>query len=185
MEPSELSVRLRYLNDSAHLLATTSPTASRYLMNRHNALMFDSKIELSQEQKTKACGACGTITTLGWEASSENDIQRKKRKGRLGSQVTKLPKAMVYSCGICSKKTRIPTGTSKPGRRSKVPLQSTTISTAPTPQAPSGETSNPPQKAAKRKQRKKGVLEAILARNHPQPSNTGFGLDLSDFMKKT
>ncbi|PVH88793.1 hypothetical protein DL98DRAFT_402632 [Cadophora sp. DSE1049] len=185
MEPPKLSARLRYLNESAHLLATTSPTTSRYLMSRHNALMFDSKIELSEEQKKKACGACGTIMILGWEATLENNVQRKKGKGRQETEATKPPKSMIYSCGTCSKKTRIPAGISKSARRNKASLHFTSISTAPTPQSQASQSNPPSQKGPKRKSRKKGVLEAILARNQPQPANTGFGLDLSDFMKKS
>ncbi|KAH7409297.1 hypothetical protein BKA64DRAFT_392860 [Cadophora sp. MPI-SDFR-AT-0126] len=185
LETPELSARLRYLNNSAHLLATTSPATSRYLLSRHNALMFESKIDLSEEQKKRACSACGTIMILGWEATLENNVERKKGKGRHGTEAMKPPKAMIYSCGTCSKKTRIPTGISKSARRNKGSLQSTSNSMVPTPQSQASQSNAPSQKGAKRKSRKKGVLEAILARNQPQPANTGFGLDLSDFMKRS
>ncbi|KAG4423980.1 hypothetical protein IFR04_002822 [Cadophora malorum] len=185
MEPPELSARLRYLHGAAHLLATTSPITSRHLVSRHNALMFDSKLDLSDEQKTKACGACGTIMLLGWEATLENDIRRKQGQGDEVKEATKQPKAMVYSCGTCSKKTRMSTGIAKAARRNRKVSNHTSIPAASAPQSQASQSSTLSQKPAKRKSRKKGVLESILARNQPKPTNAGFGLDLSDFMKKS
>ncbi|KAH6711048.1 hypothetical protein DL95DRAFT_1867 [Leptodontidium sp. 2 PMI_412] len=191
MEPPGLSARLRYLNESAHLLATTSPTTSRYLMSRHNALMYDSKIELSESQKKKACGACGTIMILGWEATLQSEVRSRKGKAagntaRKEREAARHLRTMVYTCGTCSKKTQFPTSISKPIRRNKAALPSTSTSTAPTLQSQASEANTPSKKAPKRKSRKKGVLEAILARNQaPQATSSGFGLDLSDFMKKS
>ncbi|KAG4444495.1 hypothetical protein IFR05_000086 [Cadophora sp. M221] len=191
MEPPELSTRLRYLNESAHLLATTAPTTSRYLMSRHNALMYDSKIELSESQKKKACGACGTIMILGWEATLQTEVRSKKGKAaRKEREAAGYVRTMVYTCGTCSKKTRFPTSISKPIRRKKAALSSTSTSTAPAPasapQSQSNDSSTPSKKAPKRKSRKKGVLDAILARSQaPQATSSGFGLDLSDFMRKS
>lgn len=185
MEPPELSARLRYLDGAAHLLATTSPTTSRHLVSRHNALLFDSKIDLTDEQKKKACGACGTIMILGWEATLDNNVHGKRGKGNQEKEAKKKPKAMVYSCGTCTKKTRMPTGTSKAARRNRNLLQSTSTPVASAPESQVSRSNTPSQKSAKRKSRKKGVLESILARSQPQSTNAGFGLDLSDFMKKS
>ncbi|EKD12215.1 RNAse P Rpr2/Rpp21/SNM1 subunit domain-containing protein [Drepanopeziza brunnea f. sp. 'multigermtubi' MB_m1] len=187
MDPKELSARLRFLNDSAHLLATTAPATSRYIMTRHNALMFDSKIDLSESQRRDACGACGTIMTLGWEATLEQDTpKRRKGKSKPGTDASKAPKTMIYSCGACSKKTRISSGITKPpGRHRKAMSNSSSnpvsIVTNTTPQA----TSTPTPSSKKRQKSKKGGLAAILAKNQASQSSSGFGLDLMDFMKKS
>ncbi|KAL2068808.1 hypothetical protein VTL71DRAFT_15146 [Oculimacula yallundae] len=188
MDPPELSARLRYLNHSAHLLATTSPATSRYLMSRHNALIYDSKIELSEAQKRKACGACGTIMILGWEATLEGEERSKKRNTQKKLEVENQPRAMVYTCATCSKKTRFLTGISKPARRIRTAMNSQPISSHPAPQSQSqtSDTKAPLKTGAKRKSRKKGVLDAILAKNQATKAlSSGFGLDLSDFMKKS
>lgn len=187
MESSELSARLRYLNDSAHLLAASSPTTSRYLMSRHNALVYDSKIDQSEAQKKKACGACGTIMVLGWEATLETESRGRKGKARKAMESTKERRAMVYTCGTCSKKTRFPTDISKPIRRSKAALHSTSVSASPAPvtQSQPGVADTSSKKTPKRKSRNKGVLDAILARSQAQSTSSGFGLDLSDFVKKS
>ncbi|KAH7336315.1 hypothetical protein BKA65DRAFT_31700 [Rhexocercosporidium sp. MPI-PUGE-AT-0058] len=188
MEPPELAARLRYLNESAHLLATTSSTTSRYLMSRHNALMYDWKMELSEAQKKKACGSCGTIMILGWGATLESSVQNTKDKTRAKRKVRKQPRAMVYSCGTCSKTTRFPMSISKPSRRNKSVLHATSTLTAPAPvpQSQTSDANTPSKKAPRRKSRKKGVLDAILARSQaPQATSSGFGLDLNDFMKKS
>ncbi|KAJ5054030.1 uncharacterized protein L3040_000316 [Drepanopeziza brunnea f. sp. 'multigermtubi'] len=148
--------------------------------------MFDSKIDLSESQRRDACGACGTIMTLGWEATLEQDTpKRRKGKSKPGTDASKAPKTMIYSCGACSKKTRISSGITKPpGRHRKAMSNSSSnpvsIVTNTTPQA----TSTPTPSSKKRQKSKKGGLAAILAKNQASQSSSGFGLDLMDFMKK-
>lgn len=185
----ELSMRLRFLNDSAHLLATTAPATSKYIMTRHHALMFDSRIELSESQKRDSCGACGTIMTLGWEATLEHNA-RAGRKGKRKPKVeaARPPKTMVYSCGSCSAKTRISSGATRaPGRHGNSLARSSStnpalLSTA-TASGPTSTSSTSTSK--KRAKSKKGGLAALLAKHQASQSTSGFGLDLMDFMKKT
>ncbi|CZT08197.1 hypothetical protein WAI453_002200 [Rhynchosporium graminicola] len=187
MEPPELSARLRFLNDSAHLLATNSPATSRYLMSRHNALLYDSKIELSDAQKQKACGACGTIMILGWEATIAIEKSSKRGTARKEAKVgNHQPRAMVYSCTTCFRKTRFSTGMSKPARRRRTTLHSTNKLPALMPPFQTKDAKTPAKSGSKGKSRKKGVLDAMMARSQAsQPSSSGFGLNLSDFMKKS
>jgi ribonuclease MRP protein subunit SNM1 len=192
MAAPELSARLRYLNESAHLLATTAPETSRHLMSKHNSLMFDNNLDPTESQRRKACGACGTIMVSGWQGKVEVDSQGARRgKRRPSVQASKKP-SVVYTCNSCSRKTRfLLNSSSKPARHKAVPSQliSSSIgkvaSTAPiTDVNPTTSTANSSSK--KRAQsRKKSGLGAILAKQRTsQSAGTGFGLDLMDFMKK-
>ncbi|KUJ23190.1 uncharacterized protein LY89DRAFT_679986, partial [Mollisia scopiformis] len=106
MASPELSAHLRYLNESAHLLATAAPETSRHLMSRHNALLFANQIEVEGTQRKSACGACGALVVPGWEGTLESHIERSKvSKKRKPVERTVQKRAMVYECGICGKKT--------------------------------------------------------------------------------
>ncbi|KAI9055727.1 hypothetical protein LZ554_000668 [Drepanopeziza brunnea f. sp. 'monogermtubi'] len=126
--------------------------------------MFDSKIDLSESQRREACGACGTIMTLGWEATLEQDAPKgRKGKSKSGTDAPKAPKTMIYSCGACSKKTRISSGITKPpGRHRKAMANSSSnpvsIATNTTPQA----TSTPTPSSKKRQKSKKGLNATSL-----------------------
>jgi len=187
MESPELAARLRYLNDAAHLLATTAPATSRQLMSKCNSLIFDCELEQSESHKRQICGACGTIMTVGWATTLE--IQSQRPRGKVGKalqkETRKPKKEMVYKCGACRRTTRfdiplpaakrktISTGHSK----AAVPIQAKTATTATVHSANSS--------SKKRAKARKGGLEALLANNKAvEARQSGFGLDLMDFMKK-
>ncbi|KAF4637010.1 hypothetical protein G7Y89_g1079 [Cudoniella acicularis] len=187
MASVELSARLRYLSDSAHLLAATAPATSKHLMSRHNALLFENGLDPSEEQKRRTCGACGTILIIGWEGSMKiQHLQSRQKNGKNGKNDVPA-KAMVYTCDCCGRKTRQPITTSSqrykiPSRSSKSIISSTALhstdthsrSTVPTP-----ESSNSSSKK-RAKNRKHGGLSAILAKQQSLQGATasGFGLDL-------
>lgn len=188
MATPELSARLRYLNDTAHLLAATAPETSRYLMSQHNSLLFDSNVELPEAQNDNACGACGSIMILGWNGSLEF-----KQLGRKNIGVsTPRRRNAVYTCDSCGRKTR----RYMPEPRQKVSSESKSAEATPVSATSS---SGPPQKekapalaqpassnSKKRaKTRKQGSLQAILDKQKASQgaSGSGFGLDLMDFMK--
>lgn len=91
---------------------------------------------------------------------------------------------MVYTCGPCAGQTRFAVGDPKPAYRKATSIVKKTAANI-------QESSNAPTSATvtaskNRKARKKGGLEAILAKSRAaQQTSTGFGLDLMDFMKKT
>ncbi|KAK2628001.1 hypothetical protein QTJ16_002647 [Diplocarpon rosae] len=184
MDPKEISARLTFLGDSAHMLAATAPATARYMMSTHNAIMFETNIEPTESQMMRACGACGNIMILGWDATLE---LRMKGKGKQGVEADKQIKTMVYNCGTCSRKTRISTGTSKPPARHGKTISESLSS----PRSISNRTASQPITTAttskrRNRQKNKGALAAILAKNEKSQasSSSGFGLDLLDFMKK-
>jgi ribonuclease MRP protein subunit SNM1 len=194
MASSDLTARLRYLKDAAHLLATTAPTTSRFLMSECNSLMFENGIEPSESNRREACGACGTIMILGWHGKLEVEYSRVLRAK--GKRATERAKAMGYRCDSCGRQTRIelpaPSPRPKASNSSRMKLSSS-IASNNTPLQPSASTqqtvpgisaSSTGKKRTKAK--KSSGLEAVLARQRAAESNrpSGFGLDLLDFMKK-
>lgn len=192
MASPELSARLRYLNDSAHLLATTAPATSRYLMSRCNTLMFERDIEQSDTQRRNICGACGTIMVLGWEGTMQLESQRPRRRCNSQKAVPKTSKAVVYKCESCSRVTRFPIPLLTPRNETRLLLQTPTLE--------AGEANSSPVRASpvvnaplstnasskkRAKARKQSGLEALLAKKKSsEATTTGFGLNLMDFMKK-
>jgi ribonuclease MRP protein subunit SNM1 len=193
MASPELSARLQYLNDSAHLLAAAAPETSRHLMSRHNSLLFDSNLDPSEAQKRKACGACGTIMILGWNGVLELKQPGRKNRRRHGG-VSKTQRAVVYTCECCRRKTRHPFPAPRqkynPGTKSSkpAPVSATASASSRTPQAkdvPTVSQSSNSSSKKRAKNRKQGSLQAILAKQKASEgaSGSGFGLDLMDFMK--
>jgi len=195
MATPELSARLRYLNDSAHLLAVTAPSTARYLMSRCNSLVFDNDLELSESHRRKVCGACGTIIIMGWEARVEIFPRRGRRGKALGEkEAPPRRKDLVYTCESCSRTTRFSIA---PAASKARPLKSASTSSTKNliPQLATPGTStnvitpaNPsPNSSSKRraKTRKQSGLGAILAnKKASEAPKLGFGLDLMDFMKR-
>lgn len=185
MTSPELSARLRYLNDSAHLFATTAPETSRHLMSRRNALMFDSQIEQSDAQNRTSCGACGTIMLAGWEGTLKSQSARSRpSKAEKLSYRPVQSRVIVYECETCGRKTQERVKVSSPIKRHSGPAslfrQADQMGT------PANPLTNPPSTSSSSKRRaksRKGGLAAILAqKNTTSTSKSGF--DLMDFMKK-
>ncbi|KAF7858879.1 hypothetical protein EAF04_008921 [Stromatinia cepivora] len=195
MADLELAARLRYLNESAHFLATSAPTTSKYLMSQCNSLMFDHEIEQPESQKRQSCLACGTIMILGREGKLEVKSQssNKKRHRKKPAGASSEERAMIYTCGSCNKKTRHRLGPAPEVSRPKmgaiqrgavsknVSLPAQILTTTNTTATPSTNASS--KKRAKN--RKLGGLGALLAKQKAsEASSSGFGLDLMDLMKK-
>jgi RNase P subunit RPR2 len=188
MGSSELSARLRYLHDSAHLLATTSPAASRHLMSKSTSLMFEHDLE-PEAQRQRVCSACGTIMILGWESTLQMESQ--KLRGRTRIKKAGSPrKTMVYTCNSCGRATRF-TVVAPSSKRKTVLAKSNSLKTAvltttqaeAVPSSSFAPSSNSNSK--KRAKRRKQSLDAILAmKQTSEASSPGYGLDLEDFMKK-
>jgi RNase P subunit RPR2 len=179
METTEILARLRYLNDSSHLLAVNAPATSRYLMLQYNTLVSESEYPKSHDQRRKACGACGTLMVLGWEAT----IQMKRHKGRKSRHQSSQPRAMVYRCKTCNMETNFlinpaPKSTTRPGHASqKIPPHHPHVILDP------GSTISHPLTNKKRsKSTKQGSLRALLQKNKENTPKSST-LDLMDFMK--
>jgi ribonuclease MRP protein subunit SNM1 len=194
MASPSVSVRLQYLNDSAHLLATTAPSTSAYLMSRCNSLMLDNEVEQTDSYRRQICGACGNIMILGWTGTRHLEslrIGQRKRDRIPTAQGSKaeVTKAIVYKCELCDRRTRINMNTTiarstKASVSQSLPkklLNSTLIKT------PSPTSANASSRKRARA-RKHGGLQALLAKNKDSGAVgrpcSGFGLDLLDLMKK-
>lgn len=196
MADLELAARLRYLNESAHFLAKSAPTTSKYLVSQCNSLMFDHEIEQPDLSKRGSCSACGSIMILGSEGKLEVKSQclRKKLIRKRAKGASSVEKAMIYTCGSCNKMTRhrldpapvasrSKNGAAQHGAVSKTnPLPTQNLTTANT----IGTSSTNASSKKRAKNRKLGGLGALLAKQKAsQTGPSGFGLDLMDLMKKS
>lgn len=197
MASPELPARLKYLDGAAHLLAPTASETSKHIMLQYNSLLFDATDPHKPAENGKACGGCGAIMVLGWEATMEPSIPRlrKKRKRKSdGNGNAPRSKSISFKCQSCHRITRHPILTTqqrhKPtSKSSNLSHISITISsstqpskTHPSAAEPSLANSNSKKRA---KSRKQGGLQAILAKQKAsQGASSGFGLNLLDFMAK-
>lgn len=197
MASAALLARLRFLSDSAHLLATTAPATSAYLMSQCNGVMFENDLETTEAHRRKACGACGNIMLPGLSSTIRKEIRhsaRRKRKSRMDKpDHAKQARATVYECSFCHRNTRLllptttPTAIRKSSRHNTraVSLQSASSSTPSNSQSQSPAPTSANASSKKRaKSRKHGGLQALLAKKN-ESQRGGFGLDLMDLMKST
>jgi ribonuclease MRP protein subunit SNM1 len=199
-----VSARLKYLNDSAHVLATASPRTSAYLMSQCNSIMFDNELDQSETQRRQVCGACGNIMVLGWTGTRQLQTTRTSRGKRSAKTYVEVAmgastKVIIYSCELCGKHSRQNINNSLP-RHSKTFNHQSSLKPLHTPsrvppnqsEAPSSSTtpSSTLANANSRKRakvRKQGGLQALLSKSRETSSRGsagGFGLDLLDLMKK-
>ena len=200
-----LQARLRFLNDSAHLIAIGSPTTSAVLGSHYDKLLAENDLDLQASKKDQdsrrreVCGACGNLMIPGWschvvqENIKPKEAQRAKKISR--KPTSKLGKAKVYSCLRCHRKTVQPVVAreSKVLLKKPIVLKSQTIqhaaSAAPASIAEYASATPKSANAGSKKRakaRKRGGLQAMLAKSKTEPlgpSLGGFGLDLMDLMK--
>lgn len=204
MASPAISARLKYLNDSAHLLAMSAPATSAYLMSRCHRLMFDNDLDQTSAQKRHVCGACGNIMILGWTSTIQLEAVR-ARKGKHNATCTlrrpsnEKVKTIVYTCELCNRQTRQSINTTIPkasqtqniiprpkASQIATPVKVLSSDTYPATRTPGSASAN----ASSRKRakiRKQSGLQALLAKNKEldtRGSAGGFGLDLLDLMKK-
>lgn len=190
MSSPELSARLRYLNDSAHLLATAAPSTSRHLRSRYDTLMAENELAPLNAHRRDACGACGTIMMLGWQATMQTEAQSSRwRTARHGGPAVKQTKTIIYECKTCHRKTRFLLGNPPLATRQRsISSNVTSMSTSQrlNKRIPSSSGPEAMSNSKKRaKTRKRGGLRALLAAKKAGPEAAGFGLDLMDFMNKS
>ncbi|CAG8952401.1 hypothetical protein HYFRA_00001148 [Hymenoscyphus fraxineus] len=195
MASQELSARLKYLDEAAHLLAPTASAASKHMMLQYNSLLFDATDPHKPLKNKNACGACGTIMILGWEAAMAPSIPRSRRNGKSnGNGNGSKSKAISYKCQSCHRITRHPIlnrqRRQKPAPKSSssahtlTPISSSNLQPKTNLSATAASSANSNSKK-RAKSRKQGGLQAILAKkNSTEAASSGFGLDLLDFMKK-
>ncbi|KAL0471031.1 hypothetical protein QR685DRAFT_272274 [Neurospora intermedia] len=118
---TQLSATLDFLTDAAHLLATTAPETSAFLMNQRGNLMFENELPQSDVHRQHVCSCCGHIMISGHGSTLKFEHQKAVRKRlRAGQKFSKTPvqtkqkdqesrKGPVkrITCGHCTRKTEI------------------------------------------------------------------------------
>ncbi|KAI0010514.1 hypothetical protein F4779DRAFT_616482 [Xylariaceae sp. FL0662B] len=212
MANDHLPASLGFLTDAAHLLATSAPETSAYLMAQRNSLMFNNDILQSDVQRQHVCGSCGHIMIAGQGEKlniETNKAFRKKSRSNIQKPQSAVAAAASssistcrkrFTCGMCGRYTDIVVPPPAPISRHRQ-KQLARLSGAATKHLPANMPSNMTATAAKSsatatatanasskkraKSRKQG-LQALLQQSQSSSSKpqTGLGLSLSDFMMK-
>lgn len=207
MVSSELGPQLQFLTDAAHLLSASSPETSAFLMSRRTTLLVDHDVPVSDHQRQHVCSCCGHIMVPG--QGTELKIGADKA---LNARIRKQPRAQgapaaaassssqrpgtskVFTCGHCSRYTKVQLPAPRPlkarGKSKKVdqqnvlPEKRSAAAAAAAPTEPARLSANASSK--KRAKNRKAGLQALLDQKsgHSSSPSSGFGLSLSDFMKK-
>lgn len=198
MVASELPPQLRFLTDAAHLLSASAPETSAFLMSRRNSLLVEHDVPVSDAQRQHVCSCCGHImipgqgSNLRFEAEKALRAKTKKQlKAQSGDRRSSRPGiSKMFTCGNCGRYTKLslpgPAPITRTPRAKRTTVQHTP---APTHAAPSrvAEPSKPVSANANSKKRaknRKAGLQALLEQRQGSTPPSGFGLSLSDFMKK-
>ncbi|KAK3989869.1 hypothetical protein QBC44DRAFT_79271 [Cladorrhinum sp. PSN332] len=195
---STVTESLNFLTNAGHLLATTSPEISAYLMSQRNGLMLENGLEQSDIQRQHVCDRCGHIMVMGKQSSLDfKPLKTKKQTGnnQKKSEPRKSGPTKIIACGRCDLKTHIKLPAPAPISRRNIKIRKVTKATAMgslpaiTPSLPNAlHDTAPSQKATsnasskKRAKSRKAGLQALLEQS--KSSRPGLGLSLADFMSK-
>ena len=228
MSTAFLPARLRYLHESARLLATTSPRISARLNSQRDQVAsahevtLDTKVSQPRNGPTsrETCTSCGNVFLPGWNceirtrpcARSSKDSTA-SRDSALSQKPVDAPKAasstvahrprpekitdLMVHCELCARSSilpfEIPRKTRKlvgPSRGDPLIAQGVTKSKA----IPDSDRRADRQTTVESSGRKKRIrskklgLRALLANEREEQidrsSKPGFGLNLTDFMRK-
>lgn len=185
---TDLAPQAHFLSNAAHLLATTSPETSAFLMSRRNELLVENDIAIPDSQQQRVCSCCGHIMVPGHGSTlriETGKVMRPRTKSRHHQGQRAMPGGIskVMTCGHCGKESRMKLdGPSRISRHKKA-------AQAVVPQARQAQPSEPAKVSAsasskKRAKNRKAGLQALLDQKQSSAPSSGFGLSLSDFMKK-
>jgi RNase P subunit RPR2 len=181
--------RSTYLQEAAHLLAVSSPSASAFLGSARTRLIRDAATDVPTRDldalHRETCGACGSLLVPGWscEVSNKSQIQRRRRNGQSKpNNAATLKTNVVYHCLRCRRKTeqKLPPQPRRQPKKIESPVASisgTTTSKSVKDDKKTLKTANASSK--QRQKARKGGLQAMLEKNKSQSSSVG--LDLMDF----
>jgi hypothetical protein len=192
--------RLRFLTESAHLLALTCPTTSALLGAEHDRLVQFEDLDLNTPKKEwdshrrQVCGGCGSLMIPGWSCDVTREpsrpvqaqVDKTKAKGRKEGQ--QVEKSVVYQCLRCHRKTvqLLPPRIPKHVKLSSEPTQAVAplVVTVKESRGQDSRVAKSVNASSKQraKARKQSGLQAMLAKSKAQSSG-GFGLDLMDLMQ--
>lgn len=205
MNSTELTASLRFLSDAGHLLATTVPETSAYLMSRRNDLMFEHELTLSDKHRQHICSCCGHIMLLGQGSGLQVKAEQKARQKSHSSQQlkgkgqqkprpqTSLGPIKVVTCGHCGRLTNVKLPTPPPITRRKAKADKvdkasrlgTSTALSSTAQEPASQKTTPNASSKKRAKSRKAGLQALLSQSSAsRNSGPGLGLSLADFMQR-
>ncbi|KAI1089958.1 hypothetical protein F5B19DRAFT_352220 [Rostrohypoxylon terebratum] len=208
MAENNLSRKIAFLTDAAHLLIQTAPETSAYLMMQQDSLIFQNDLERPDMQRQHVCGACGHIMVPGQGSELKLEASKAARRRNRAkiinitskSQVKKKEKEMPtsecrkrFTCGMCGRYTDVSIPLAAPISRRHLPKL--TKPEAPGVSRPDKPVPIPvvgPAKASanasskKRAKSRKQGLQALLkqAQTSTSQARDGLGLSLSDFMLK-
>ena len=103
MSTTLVPARLRYLHESARLLATTSPRISARLSSQRDQVAsayevtFDTKISQSRDGSTsrETCTSCGNVFLPGWNCEIRTRTRARSSKDRDGSRKSAVTRKTV------------------------------------------------------------------------------------------
>ncbi|ETS85687.1 hypothetical protein PFICI_03712 [Pestalotiopsis fici W106-1] len=201
-----LASSLSFMTDAAHLIAQTAPETSAYLMSQRNGLMFHSDLQQTDAQRQRVCGSCGHIMVLGsgdlLKVESDKTLRAKRSRRRREDKPpssSEGTKHKILTCANCGSYTdiNVPAAPSllrnriklrqaarkktEPPKRENLPVTHfpPPVITEPTSNAVSANASS-----KKRAKNRKQGLQALLQQSQSSSAKSGFGLSLTDFMKK-
>lgn len=182
-----VALRASYLQNAAHLLAVSSPTASALLGSARNQLIDDMKTEATTKElealRRDTCHACGNVMVPGWSCTIQGKSRRKQKGMKQDAKTNDLATKIIINCSRCQRQTEnpLPGQPRKHLRRSKSVAFSEPAATASiaSKDAGSGAPKTANASSKQRQKARKGGLQAMLEKNKTQSSNQG--LDLMDF----
>lgn len=188
---TDLAPQVNFLGDAAHLLAMTSPETSAFLMRRRNELLVENDIAIPDAQRQRVCSCCGHVMVPGQGSTlrlETNKALRSRTKSKQHQNRRAVPGGIskVMTCGRCGRNCKVKmNGPSRISRHKKVAESAITPQAK---QARHSESAKPSANASSKKRAKnrKAGLQALLDQKQgsSSSSSSGFGLSLSDFMKK-
>jgi RNase P subunit RPR2 len=182
--------RASYLQEAAHLLAVSSPTASAFLGSARNRLVEETESEIATKERDalrrETCGACGNVFIPGWscEVSNKPKTQQKSHKAKSMGNTADFPTTTIYDCLRCGRQTEqtLQTKARRQLKKSKTPVAiQSSITTSIRMKEDDSKTPKTANASSKQRQRtRKGGLQAMLEKNKSQKASQD--LDLMDFM---
>ncbi|KAI4172063.1 MAG: hypothetical protein LQ343_003810 [Gyalolechia ehrenbergii] len=197
MPDTGLDARIKFLENSAHLLRGTVPETSAHLMQQRNVVAEESDKSLNKAQLKDICRACGVILVSG--SISKVSVAEKvgKKKRTFVPEPEAFEEQSKIECLSCHRVTVTSMQQLQENMRvvaKPVPLakpSSIALSeTIPSSDSRTEEMGKPASANASSKKRararKQGGLQALLEKSKGTDSSSGvLGLDLMDFMKET
>ncbi|KAK4250086.1 putative UPF0587 protein [Corynascus novoguineensis] len=203
----DMASAISFLNDAAHLMATTSPESSAYLMSQRSDLLFEHELTLSDKQRQHVCSCCGHIMCFGQgddlqvkseKRASQNPRSARRLNGRGNPPRPQLQArpgpVKTITCGFCGRLTNIQLPAPSPIHQRRVNAEKITrasergVAKAGMPSTAQEvvfqKTASNASSKKRAKSRKAGLQALLSQSSTSRDSNAGLGLSLADFLQK-